>query len=260
MRPGDHMGWVFSGADEFAAMARSCLIEGAARGERLMYVADRSDRSAVAALAGVASGDDLRVVDIADVYGTGAVVDPQAQLEFFAAEVDSALADGYSGLRAVGDASMLIASDEALAEWLRWEILADRFIAVNPMTALCGFDTQRVDHKRLGRLAAMHPLSSASGPVPPFRLFFQGSALRLAGTIDAPALTSLRHALADLPAGTPAEVDLGEPMTLSPGVSAMLTELAGGGTPVTVYGQAAALREVAAEVPPRGRGLVLREY
>ena len=170
------------------------------------------------------------------------------------------MADGYSGLRAVCDNTSLIGSDDALEAWLWWETLADRFIAVNPMTALCGFDTQRVDQDRLGRLAAMHPLSSASGPVPPFRLFFQGSALRLAGTIDAAALTSLLHSLAALPAGTPAEVDLGEQTTLSDGVSAMLGELASEGTPVTVHGEAAALAAFKAAALNAGASLDLHEY
>ena len=38
IRPHDHIGWVFSGTDEFAELARPFLAEGAARGERLMYV------------------------------------------------------------------------------------------------------------------------------------------------------------------------------------------------------------------------------
>jgi hypothetical protein len=39
LRPHDHMGWAFAGSAGFAALARPFLAEGAALGERLMYVA-----------------------------------------------------------------------------------------------------------------------------------------------------------------------------------------------------------------------------
>ena len=130
----------------------------------------------------------------------------------------------------------------------------------------------------------MHPLSSASGPVPPYRLYFEGSTLRLDGPLTAASVASLRRALGDLPAGTPAAVDLGaddpeagaddpeagaggqgagEPeaaASVSGDVIAMLNELADAGTPVIVLGQAAALRAVRAAVPPPSEGLVLRHY
>ncbi len=111
----------------------------------------------------------------------------------------------------------------------------------------------------------MHPLSSASGPVPPFRLFFQGRTLRLDGPVTATSAASLRRALADLPAGTPAAVDLGgtDPEagdSVSGAVIAMLNDIAGGGTPVTVLGHAAALRAARAAVPPPSEGLILRHY
>src|SRR6266851_5048503 len=43
MRPHDHMCWVFTGAREFAALAVPFLSEGAALGQRLMYVAENPD-------------------------------------------------------------------------------------------------------------------------------------------------------------------------------------------------------------------------
>src|SRR5258706_16481977 len=43
MRPHDHMCWVFTGAREFATLAVPFLSEGAALGQRLMYVAENPD-------------------------------------------------------------------------------------------------------------------------------------------------------------------------------------------------------------------------
>ncbi len=253
------MGWAFAGAGEFAALARSCLMEGAAQGERLMYVAEHPDPSAVAALSGVASEADLRVVTLAEVYGASGVVDPQAQLERYSREVDAALAAGYSGLRAVCDSTPMVVSEDAVAAWLQWEVLADQFMAANPMTALCAFDVQRVDRARLARLAAVHPLSSASGPVPPFRLYFEAGALRLDGAVNADSLASLRLTVAALPAGTPAEVDLGSQTAVSWDLVALLNDVAGYGTPVTVFAEEAALRTILASFPPPSPSLVLRQ-
>ncbi|MGI9008105.1 MAG: MEDS domain-containing protein [Streptosporangiaceae bacterium] len=262
MRPGDHLGWAFAGASEYAALATSCLMEGAALGERLMYVAEHPDASAVAALYGVADQDALQVVTIADVYGTSGIVDPQAQLAHFGAELDAALAAGYSGLRVVSDSTRLVTSDASLAAWRHYELLADQFTAVHPVTALCAFDARRLGPGRLAQLAAMHPLSSASGPVPPYRLFFQGSTVRLDGPVTVASMASLGQALAELPADTPAAVDLGAAgQDAGDGVSreavAMLNELADAGTPVLVHGQAAALR---AAFPAPGANLMLRQY
>ena len=277
MRPGDHMGWAFTGAREFAALATSCLMEGAALGERVMYVAEHPDPSAVAALTGITGEGDLQIVSLGDVYGTSGVVDPEAQLACYAAELEAALAAGYSGLRIVSDNTPLVLTEAGLAAWRRYELIGDQFAATHQATALCAFDAQRLDAGRLAQLAAMHPLSSASGPVPPYRLYFEGSTLRLDGPLTATSVASLRRALGDLPAGTPAAVDLGaddpeagaggqgagEPeaaASVSGDVIAMLNELADAGTPVTVLGQAAALRAVRAAVPPPSEGLVLRHY
>lgn len=282
MRPGDHLGWAFAGAREFAALATSCLLEGAALGERLMYVAEHPDPSAVAALAGIASKDDLKVASIGDVYGTSGIVDAETQVDCFAAELDAALAVGYSGLRVVCDVTPLVTGEAAMAAWRRYELLADQFTAVHQVTALCAYDGQRLGQARLAELAALHPLSSASGPVPPFRLFFQGRMLRLAGPVTTVSLARLRRALAELPAGTPAIMDLGGSATgpadqvafdqaasdqagtgqrgADAEVIAMLHDLVAGGTPVTVLGPAAMLAAVRAAVPPPGVHLDLRQY
>jgi MEDS: MEthanogen/methylotroph, DcmR Sensory domain len=144
MRPGDHMAWAFAGPGEFAALATSCLMEGAALGERLMYVADRPDPSAVAALSGVTGEDDLRVVSIGEVYGTSGVVDPERQIAYYAAELRAALAAGDCGLRIVADNTSQVSSEPGLAAWRRYELLADQFAATHPATALCAFDARRL--------------------------------------------------------------------------------------------------------------------
>ena len=125
MRPHDHMGWTFAGPAEFAALARPFLAEGAARGERLMYVADNPDPAAVAGLAGP---HVLQVASIAEVYGSSGIVDAPGQRAAFAAALADALAEGYSGLRVAADNTPLVTDEGRLTAWIRWEVVADRFM------------------------------------------------------------------------------------------------------------------------------------
>ena len=66
LRRHDHIGWVFAGSSGFAAVAGPFLAEGAALGERLMYVAADPGPSAVAMLADVVGPDALQVASIAE--------------------------------------------------------------------------------------------------------------------------------------------------------------------------------------------------
>ena len=190
------MAWVFTGASEFSALAAPFLAEGAALGERLIYVAEDPDPADVAGLVNVADPGALQVASISEVYGSEGIVDPAGQLATFAAALAQALADGCTGIRVAADNTRLVADEEGLQAWVRWEIVADRFIAENQFTGLCAFNQESVDINRLRHLATLHPLSSASSPVPQFRLFSDAGMLCVEGQVDSFAVTQLWLALA----------------------------------------------------------------
>ena len=106
------------------------------------------------------------------------------------------------------DCTPLVSDEERLRAWANWEVVADRFIAENQVTALCAFDQERVDVSVLRQLATLHPLSSASSPVPQFRLFSAAGALRVEGQLDSVAVTQLWLALDNLPPETGVVIDL----------------------------------------------------
>ena len=205
LRPHDHMGWIFTGSDGFAPIARPFLAEGAALGERLMYVAADPGPAALAALAGlagVAGPHGLQVASIAEVYGASGVVDAPSQRATFAGALADALAEGYSGIRVAADNTPLVSDEARLAAWIRWEIVADRFMSENQVTGLCAFDQEKVNVDRLRHLATLHPLSSAAFPVPQFRLFAESGNLSVEGELDSFAVSQLWLALDALPAKT----------------------------------------------------------
>lgn len=239
MRPTDHIGWVFSGPAGFDALARPFLAEGAARGERLMYVSADPDSGTAAWLARVAGPRAVQVTTIADVYGDSGIVDAPSQRATFARALAEALAEGYSGIRVAADNTPLVADSKRLAAWIRWEIVADRFMSENPVTGLCAFDQEQVDVDRLRHLSTLHPLSPVTSPVPQFRLFADSGDLRIEGEIDSSAVSQLRLALDILPPGTGVLVDLATATLRSHKALTALRRLSDADVAVTILGEAA---------------------
>ncbi len=112
MRPHDHMCWVFTGAREFAALAVPFLSEGAALGQRLMYVAENPDPEDMRPLAASGAAHALQITSIAEVYGADGIVDPVAQRSTYAAALADAVAHGYAGLRVAAENTSLVSDDE----------------------------------------------------------------------------------------------------------------------------------------------------
>lgn len=155
--PSGHVGWTFSGVSRFESRVTTFLAEGAARGERQMFVVDNPvveqwpkelvDRG------------ELVIASVTDIYSPDRMVAASSQRETFAAALADALSEGYTGLRVAADNSSLVDTPERLQAWLTWEDVADRFIAENPFTGLCGFDRTRVGSSTLSAVMAAHRVS-----------------------------------------------------------------------------------------------------
>lgn len=241
LRPHDHIGWVFAGETGFEELAGPFLAEGAARGELLMYVSETPRPPTAARLRDRYGSRVIRIARTAEVYGESGVVDPVAQRAMFAAMLADALAAGFSGIRVAADNTSLVTDDARLAAWIRWEHVADRFMADNPVTGLCAFDERRVDVNQLRHLATLHPLSASSDPEPQFRMYSDGGALCLEGHVDSFAVGQLPLALEALPPGTGVRVDLSAATLMSRAPLAGLRRLAATGVPVILRGERKAL-------------------
>jgi hypothetical protein len=207
MGPHDHIGWVFSDLDGFAAIAVPFLAAGAALGQRLMYIGAEPTPAVTSRLASLCP-EGVQTAGVPEVYGPTGAFDPPGLLAFFAAIFVDALNAGYTGLRVAADTTPMVTGNADMSIWYQWEMIVDRFIAENPASALCAFNGDEVDVNRLRHLASVHPLSSASGPVPRFRLFAEQGCLRAEGTIDSFAVSQIPLALDALPPGTPVLIDL----------------------------------------------------
>jgi hypothetical protein len=269
MRPHDHIGWVFQGEVGFEELACPFLAEGAARGERLLYIAGSPRPATAARLRDHYGSRVITIASIADVYGESGIVDPAVQRATFAAALSDALAAGFSGIRVAADNTPLVTDEDRLRAWIRWEHVADRFMADNPVTGLCAFDGQRVAVDRLRHLATLHPLSSAADPEPQFRMYFNNTAfnntafngaaagssapaaasasgaLYLEGHLDSFAVAQIPVALDVLPNGTSVLIDLSAATLMSRATLTALRRLASSGVPVTLRGDRKALDSLA---------------
>ena len=244
MRPHDHIGWVFTGPDGFAALARPFLAEGAARGEKLVYVTEDPGPD-IAGLVDVIGWDALQVASIAEVYGASGVVDAASQRATFAEVLAEALAAGFTGISVAADNTSLVTDEARLKAWIEWEVVADRFMSAHPVTGLCAFNRDKIDVDRLRHLATLHPLSPAASPVPQFRLFADAGDLCVEGQIDSLAVGQLRLALAVLPPKTGVLVDLAVATLRGRKTLASLGHLCDDGVTVTIWGDPACHRRPA---------------
>ena len=139
----------------FESGATTFLAQGAARGERQMFLADNPvveqwpkdlvDRG------------ELVIASVTEIYGPDRMVAAASQRETFATALAEALSAGYTGIRVAADNSSLVDTPERL--WLAWEEVADRFMAENPVTGLCAFDRTRVGSATLSEVMGTHRAS-----------------------------------------------------------------------------------------------------
>lgn len=187
---GDHTCLLVDSSEAFQAAARAFLSAGAARGERLLYTADRSQAELIAEIAPLGDVDELidrgtlRVLPTSEVYAHGSEFDPDAQVARYRQTLQGALDDGFSGLCVAAEATGLVADKAVRRRFLAYELAVDQLIANAPMTALCAYDVGAIG-RGATELCAVHPKHAAPHHLEPgFRLCFGPRGLALSGEID----------------------------------------------------------------------------
>lgn len=213
----DHVCWVYDADDpDFDRAVRRFLAGGLDRGERLLCVGERVIESLRTDEDGFGGADELiargalRAVTMAEVYDATSVFVPGDQRSFYGDATETAIADGYTGLRVVADVSELAANPATRADLARWEHLADEYIAQGSgFTAMCTYSAA-VPGDALADVTAVHPLVHSVGGPPPFQVFFDEGRVVLTGCIDTFGADRLARVLASTPVqGSHAVLDLG---------------------------------------------------
>jgi anti-anti-sigma factor len=214
----DHVCWVYDGDDDaFDRAIGRFLTGGLDRGERLLCVGDRVIDSLHRGSTGLADVDaliadgTLQTLSLGDVYDAAAEVVPEEQLAYYDAATRRALDDGYQGLRVVAEVSALAADPARRPALVRWEHLADDYIASGSgFTAMCAYSGELARAAR-DDVTSVHPLVHAPGGAPAFQVFFDDDGgVALTGSVDTFSADRLARVLAFSPARpTGVVLDLG---------------------------------------------------
>jgi len=188
--PGDHLCWVYDDDATFDAGVRQFVDGGLAHGERLLCVGDRvidRVRSGATGVEGVESliaDGRLELLTFAQAHAAVGPLGPEPQLAFYRAVTQAAMTAGYRGLRVVAEVSPLAEEAGPRADLVRWEHVADGFMAHGSgMSAMCAYRGD-LSGAALTDVASTHPLVHAGRGLPAFRLYFDDGRLVLAGSVD----------------------------------------------------------------------------
>lgn len=186
--PGDHVCWAYESDEELVSTIRSWAVDGVAKGERILYIAEQPTEVLKARLDVLEDLDRLiderRVIlgDPRTMYGDGPV-DHLSLLTYYATATADALADGCAGLRVAAEVHEL-SGTAAVDAFVAWEQLADSFMNQSPMSALCAFDRRTVSDSAIAAVAAAHPTRHGSATSTAFVLHAHEDGLRLAGEVE----------------------------------------------------------------------------
>jgi anti-anti-sigma regulatory factor len=199
----DHVCWVYEDEADFVDIARRYLEEGLARGERLLYVGGphppdlRTEDGPLADVDGLIARGALQVLHLPAGSRISGAVTPAEQLAFYDSATAAARAAGYTGLCVVAEISGLAADPVRRPDLVRWEHLADEFIGSGSgMRALCAYRSG-LEREALTDVASVHPLVHDDAGGPPFRAWFEGEAIVLAGALDTFGADRLEQVLTD---------------------------------------------------------------
>jgi anti-anti-sigma factor len=204
------------GDEGYLEAAVAFLDDGRRAGERLLYVADRPRDALIEDLAPLDGRDALLdrggliVRPLAEAQ-SGEGIAPRLLLAAYDTATRQALADGYAGLRVVGESSRMVREPADRAAWARWEHVADRWMASGAaFTAFCAFDRPALGSGAVDEILQLHPLVHPCDGDVAYRLFANGEELVLGGGVDLFSARDLRRSLAHASDGAPMVLDLGE--------------------------------------------------
>jgi hypothetical protein len=203
----DHVCWVYDDPAAFDRAVQDFLAGGLARGERLLCVGERVIQSLRDAaltsdeLAALIADGTLETQTLAEAYEAAGPFLPENQLSYYETATRRAIDAGYRGLRVIAEVSMLAADAAVRPDLVRWEHVADDYIAQGTgFTAMCAYSS-RLAPEALADVAAVHPLVHGPDDAPTFRIFFDDDRIVLAGSVDTFDADRLARVLASSPVG-----------------------------------------------------------
>lgn len=200
----DHVCHAYDGVGELQRQATPYLVEGIALGQRPVVAAPAPElelarRIASAARREVGPAGTVDVVELPALVGP-AGVGVAGTLEAAEASLSRALERGHAGLRVVTLLTHVAIEPLRRQAWTAWEHAVGQWQSLRPIASACCFDRGVLGENAVREVACLHPRVVTTGPDVPFRLYFRGGQLVLAGEVDSFSAPLLAQALAHVDA------------------------------------------------------------
>ena len=100
---------------------------------------------------------DVQILSANEVYLKDGKFDIEATIQNFVQLIKQALKDGYTGLRASGDATWAIDENIDLDRLVEYETKAHKAITENPVAAICHYNEKKFKPEFLKKILISHP-------------------------------------------------------------------------------------------------------
>lgn len=217
LNPFAHLSWGYRDRAEFLSRAAEYISDGLNQNQLVEYVGEGSRSELAAELAGMPGirqrleTGSIRMTPATDYYPLrpdSDVLDSERAVANYAAAAERTISNGYTGFRAIVDATSVVRTCEQRDAMVRLEFLVDQQMAANPVSALCAYDLNQLG-EHAAELICLHPYVNHDAPS--FRLYAQPDAgFALSGEIDAATdelFTATLHRTWRLTTGDPFIID-----------------------------------------------------
>ncbi len=237
---GDHLCVFVEGTDEATELIIRTVSAGVDAGHKIAVFAGSPVAQAVPA-GGLPDGPragagQVQVLPARQMYLPTGRFEPERVLRSLARHTEQAAAEGYRGLRVIGEMSWALANPPGVDRLPRYEEQVTRLCLDGRVLGVCVYEWRRFDRDLLVRVACAHPAAaraSAQNLVPGLRIRRTSDpyGLRLVGQIEVgnrPALRVALDAVADEQPDpvVPIVVDLSGLRQVDPAGAALLSRLA----------------------------------
>jgi anti-anti-sigma regulatory factor len=208
VRLGDHLCLPFSSDDEQREVLTTYIVDGLARGERVIYYADQTAPDVIGSWLADSGVEISRMVDegrleirsVDDSYLFGGRFEPDIVITTLWVEVRQARDAGYPGLRISGEMTSAlrpVADERALMEY---EHRLSRVFHSRELAAICQYDQRLFNAAAVTGMIACHPQVVQIDPLHDDRRLrivptYQPRGLRIVGTVDVMTVGALTTTL-----------------------------------------------------------------
>jgi anti-sigma regulatory factor (Ser/Thr protein kinase) len=167
-RPGDHACYFFRSGDEIGEVLIPYFKAGLQRNEQCLWLTAHpygKDRAVSEMRAAMADSDrqvsagQIRIFAYEELSASQAMMSPAEKAQSWVTQAEEAVASGYAGLRASGNASFL--DESTWDEFLIFERNVNDVFRGRPITALCGYSFDRCSAKGVVDVVHCHGLGLA---------------------------------------------------------------------------------------------------